>query len=205
MPAMVPSTNPSVFALKVPWSSNWAWTGAKGQNLLYEYRCSDTTSAAYYPNAVSGNKNVSRMWGTGPNATTGSLGLNYGLCIAFEYGSTTKGAIPAMGNTGVPFVAQTFNVNVSQAAPARPCILWLGMQANVNLGFGCTLLATNLATLGVALSNGAGSGTVAVGIPNVAGFKGLKFWTQWWVLDNGGAWLNALAFSNGGAATVGGN
>jgi hypothetical protein len=79
------------------------------------------------------------------------------------------------------------------------------MQANVNLGFGCTLLATNLATLGVALSNGAGSGTVAVGIPNVAGFKGLKFWTQWWVLDNGGAWLNALAFSNGGAATVGGN
>jgi hypothetical protein len=25
------------------------------------------------------------------------------------------------------------------------------------------------------------------------------------VLDNGGAWLNALAFSNGGAATVGGN
>jgi hypothetical protein len=90
MPTMVPSTVPSVFKLKVPWSSTWAWSGASGQNLLYEYRCSNTNSVTYFPNAVSGNANVSRMWGTGPTATTGTIGRNYGVCIAFEYAASSS-------------------------------------------------------------------------------------------------------------------
>ncbi|MAE76846.1 MAG: hypothetical protein CMJ85_08265 [Planctomycetes bacterium] len=214
-PNMVPSTNPQEFKLSVPWTANFVWTPAKGDNMLYEYQCSDLASGgAFYPNAISGDAETSRLWGTGPTAATGSVGLNYGLCVCFGYkgiGSTP----PSLTNVGTPVINTTMSINVggAQATPGI-AVLIMGVSkstwSNIPLPFdltvlgakGCNLYVSFDLTFGVALDK-SGNGKSALSIPNAPALYGFTWHNQYFVFDPTANALG-LVFTNGGSAKVGG-
>jgi hypothetical protein len=80
------STSPSAWQIKVPYTTPFNWT-ASG-NLLLEVRNLSASNLAYYPNAHSGDANVSRCYATGSSATTGTVGLAYGLCLGLSRAPT---------------------------------------------------------------------------------------------------------------------
>jgi hypothetical protein len=213
-PTMVPSTNPSEFKIPVPWNRTWLWTAPANEHLLYEYTNASTTSVAYYPNAHSGDANTSRLWGTGPTATTGSIGTSYGVVFCFTYAGLGS-ATPAMGNTGTPIIGKTFDVRVSDAktTPGLGILLWgfsdttwgaipLPWALDPLGAKGCFLL-TSIDIIGGSAINSAGQGSVTIAVPNNPALYKLAMFFQWAVID---AAANALgmAFSDGGKAVIGG-
>ena len=113
-PQMVPSTNPGDFKIPVPWSRSFVWTAPPGEHLLYEYTNASTSGGSYFPDAISGDANTARLYGTGPTAATGTIGTSYGVVFCFSYAGTGS-SVPAMGNTGTPVINKSFDVRVSDA------------------------------------------------------------------------------------------
>ena len=213
-PNMVPSTDPMEFKLVVPWEGHFIWPGISGQHLLYEYRCFDTTSVAYYPDAVSGNTSVSRLWGTGPTATTGSRNLNYGVVFCFGYQGPIRN-VPVLVNDGVPLINASFDVTLVGAQPfATIAVLVMGFSktawGTISLPWnltpigadGCFLNVSFDLLFGVHLdANGRAKFTYA--IPYYPSLYGAVWHNQYFIFDQSANKLG-LVFTNGGTATVGG-
>jgi hypothetical protein len=93
-----------------PWLRPFHWPGTG--NLLMEVRNYTATSLSYYVDAESGDASVSRCWGTGTSAATGSIGTSYGLIICLDTDDGRLGVLPTaraatMGNSNNIFgVAQ---------------------------------------------------------------------------------------------------
>ena len=214
-PNMVPSTNPTEFKLVVPWTANYVWAPAAGDNMLYEYQCSDLASGGgYYPNAHSGDANVSRLWGTGPAAATGTIGANYGVCFAFGYKGSGNN-VPTLGNAGRPVINTSFDVTLSGAQSTPGIALLIMGVSNTTWGTiplpfdltplgagGCNLLVS-FDLIGGVVVNGSGTGKATYSIPNAPALYGLVWHNQYAVIDTGANQLG-IAFSNGGTAKVGG-
>ncbi len=213
-PNMVPSTNPTEFKLVVPWTANYVWAPAAGDNMLYEYQCSDMTSVTFYPNAISGDANVSRLWGTGPAAATGTIGANYGVCFAFGYKGSGKN-VPTLGNAGRPIINTSFDVTLSGAQSTPGIALLIMGVSNTTWGTiplpfdltplgagGCNLLVS-FDLIGGVVVNGSGTGKATYSIPNAPALYGLVWHNQYAVIDAAANQLG-IAFSNGGTAKVGG-
>jgi len=213
-PTMVPSTNPSEFKIPVPWSRTWVWTAPANEHLLYEYTNASTTSVSYFPNAHSGDANTSRLWGTGPTATTGTIGTSYGVVFCFT--ATGSGnATPAIGNAGTPVIGKTFDVLVSDAktTPGLGILLWgfsdttwgaipLPWALDALGARGCSLL-TSIDLVGGSAINSAGQGSLTIAVPNSTALYKLAMFFQWAVVDAAANGLG-LAFSEGGKAVIGG-
>ncbi len=123
------------------------------------------------------------------------------------------GAVPAIGNTGVPSISTPFTVKMSSGKASSAALLITGVS-NTTWGViplpldltvagapNCNLLVSFDFTLGVA-TDANGNSSAQIGLPNQTSLIGVQFFQQWAVLD---AAANALglAFSDGGAAKIG--
>lgn len=101
MPATKP-TNPQLWQIQIPFKVPFIWTQVKGRNMLVQIRIygnSNSNRIFTYPlDAASGTSaTTTRLYGTGPTATTGSVGRNYGLVMSFLDKIKTTGSYVTFG------------------------------------------------------------------------------------------------------------
>lgn len=127
----------------------------------------------------------------------GAAGQSYVL-----YGSPCGGSFPpALSNTDLPIVGDTFLIHLNSARPQSIAFLLFGFQ-QINLPLPpCTLLCTP--DIIVALpTDAAGSATLPIGLPFLPELLGFSFYNQWLVPDPSLPGVG-VATSNGGCATIG--
>jgi len=95
-------TNPQVWQVQIPFKVPFVWTQVTGRNMLVQIRIygnSFNNRIFTYPlDAASGTKaTTTRLYGTGPTATTGSVGRNYGLVMNFLDKIVTTGSYVTFG------------------------------------------------------------------------------------------------------------
>ncbi|MEE2886162.1 MAG: trypsin-like peptidase domain-containing protein, partial [Planctomycetota bacterium] len=124
------------------------------------------------------------------------------------------GAVPVIGNVGVPTINDTFSVTLSMGRPNSSAVLLTGPSKTIWAGgrlpwslsvigaVGCDLLIDPVFPIGIRL-NGAGAGAIPISIPNAPPLVGLTGHHQWYVVDPGNNAAN-IAVSNGGTITIGG-
>ncbi|MCB9882646.1 MAG: hypothetical protein H6832_12585 [Planctomycetes bacterium] len=134
---------------------------------------------------------------------------NYNVICCQQVG----GAIPAIGNQGVPSISTPYSVTLGGALATTPALLITGVS-NTTWGViplpldltgagapNCKLLVSFDFTLGTA-TDASGNATVQLTLPNQTSLVGFQFYQQWAVLDTAANALG-LAFSNGGAGKIG--
>jgi hypothetical protein len=207
------NTDPTKFATNWVFSAPFPFVKTAGQNLLLEVVNTSTADITMFWDAVSGNAGTSRLFAQSATATSGTLGLSYGVVMRFNTPGG-PGAIPVLGSIGAPEVGKSFNVTLSQAAKsaAAPLILgssrtkWLSLNLPFDLtpfgGTGCSLQAS-LDVLLPAVSDANGAASLPLGIPNDKALISLGFFNQFMILDQPANALG-LVFSNGGDGRIGG-
>jgi len=118
--------------------------------------------------------------------------------------------VPALGNTGVPKLATSFQLELTKARASSAAILLFG-ASNTSWGpaklplaigsTGCSLLVSFDLPL-VMATDIAGKSQTQLLVPNDKTLVGSPFYNQWIVLDPGANALN-LVFSNGGKGLIG--
>ncbi|MAE75431.1 MAG: hypothetical protein CMJ85_01020 [Planctomycetes bacterium] len=216
-PNMVPSKNPLEFKLVVPWMATWLWWPTPGDNILYEYQCSDPTNAApyYFPDAIQGNVDVRSLSSPGPAAYWGTVSAApFGLCICFGYQGKASN-IPVLGNTGQPVINTSFDVTLTsaQSTPGVALLImgfsktkWGPIPLPLDLtpigAPGCGLLVSYDAAFGVVV-NASHEARFSYFIPNVPALYGFSWHNQYMVFDPTANTLGVV-FTNGGTAKIGG-
>lgn len=136
--------------------------------------------------------------------------LNTGAPFVLDYGSgcagtgqpvpkiSASGGGPAIGNAA-------FAVDVSNAQPVTFAPLFIGFApSNINLGSGCSALVQfPILTFGPAVTSAAGSGSVAVPLPNDPAAIGVSLFFQYGVVAATGPFLGFLDLSDGLHVQVG--
>ena len=129
-------------------------------------------------------------------------------------GGGTGGAVPAIGNVGVPEINKTFSVTLGLGRANATAVLLTGPSKTVWAGgrlpwslsvIGaptCDLLVDPVFPVAIML-NGTGSADLPIAIPNTPSLVGAKGHHQWYVVDPGNNSAN-IAVSNGGTSTIGG-
>ena len=212
-PTMTLNTNPSKFQIRFKWDNPYLWLKPKGQNLLIEVINTSSKNLLYFPDAISGDSNVTRIYATsGSTATTGTIGRNYGVVMRFDYVGLGS-AIPAISSTGTPILGKTFSIDLDAAKANTAAGLIVGLskslwgQTKLPLDLtplnakGCNLLVSPDLITGVGVG-ATGSAKVQVPIPNQKSLIGVQWHNQFLVLDAKANGLG-MAFSNGGSAKVG--
>ncbi len=161
------------------------------------------------PYMSAGPDNVEH-WHSGP-AWRGpyTARWNYNVICCNQVG----GAVPAIGNSGVPSISTPFTVNMTSGKASSAALLITGVS---NTTWGVIPLPLDLTVAGAANCNllvsfdftfgfptdASGSASAQLGLPNQSSLIGVQFYQQWAVLDAGANALG-LSFSNGAAAKIG--
>jgi hypothetical protein len=100
-PNMTPNINPLSWRIVFPWLRPYHWPGTG--NLLMEVRNYSASGLSYFVDAESGDASVSRVWGTGTSAASGTLGTSFGLIICLDQDDGRLAVLPTsrastMGN-----------------------------------------------------------------------------------------------------------
>ena len=124
-PNMVPNSTPTKCDIHFKYDKPFAWTGAKGQNLLLETLNHTSGNGGYYVDAFRGNTNVSRLWySVNTTNATGMLGLDYGIVVCLT-GAGGGSAVPVLSNIGVPDLGKSMTITLAQAKANSAAGLWL--------------------------------------------------------------------------------
>ena len=162
-----------------------------------------------WPQAASGTN--SKMYWRAQQGTIVWKGPSTGEPWAWKVlGPGGTRLTPALSNTGLPKIAQTFQLDLTQARASSVGVLvfgasdttWGPVKLPLAIGStGCSLLASF--DLPIILPTSAtGTTNAPFVIPNEKSLLGNPFYNQWLVLDPGANSLN-LAFSNGGKGLIG--
>jgi hypothetical protein len=164
------------------------------QNVYLSNLNSGTGGVAFYRDLVNGPTN----WTQSNLVDTPSWRVN---CQS----SSTGFKEPAMGNTGLPSVGNTFDLTLSDALSSSFAIL-VSSTSSVSPtplpgAPGCNLLVTT-SVLSLELTTAAGTAASPISVPNVSGLIGQSFFFQWGVWD---PTVNSLKIvtSDAGQATIG--
>ena len=212
-PTSVLNTDPRNFGIDFKWDKNFIWLNKPGENLLLEVVNTSTSTLNYYPDAISGNTNVTRLYATsGPTATTGAIGRSFGLVMRFQY-SGTGTSTPVLSNTGTPILGKTFSVDLSDARVNTAAGFMVG-ASNTSWGAiklpldlsglnakGCNLLVSPDLITGVGVGS-TGRASVQIPVPNLTSLVGIQWHNQFLVLDTQANGLG-MCFTNGGTGKVG--
>jgi V8-like Glu-specific endopeptidase len=171
-----------------------------------------TTTLSNLTSGAAGGGFWRRPAGTGAWSASGLLPRPcYRVLCA---GGGGGGAVPAIGNVGVPTINDSFTVRVSRTRPSTTAVLitgpsktvWAGGALPWSLGVigapGCDLLVDPVFPIGVSTSS-AGIGEVPIAIPNATALVGAKGHHQWYVIDPGNNALG-IAVSDGASIVIGG-
>jgi hypothetical protein len=171
-----------------------------------------TTTLSNLTSGAAGGGFWRRPAGTGAWSASGLLPRPcYRVLCA---GGGGGGAVPAIGNVGVPTINDSFTVRVSRTRPSTTAVLitgpsktvWAGGALPWSLGVigapGCDLLVDPVFPIGVSTSS-AGIGEVPIAIPNAPALVGAKGHHQWYVIDPGNNALG-IAVSDGASIVIGG-
>ena len=130
------------------------------------------------------------------------------IALAQPYGTGctgTGGLVPQI--TGIDLPVQpsaTFGVQLTDAKAFAPALLlFAGDPDALALGGGCTVLVALPAASTLRFTNGLGTDAFVFGVPASPALLGLDLYFQYAVFDPAGAYLNALALSNGLRVQVG--
>ena len=130
------------------------------------------------------------------------------IALAQPYGTGctgTGGLVPQI--TGIDLPVQpsaTFGVQLADARAFAPALLlFAGDPDALDLGGGCTVLVALPAASTLRFTNGLGADAFVFGVPASPALLGLDLYFQYAVFDPAGAYLNALALSNGLRVQVG--
>jgi hypothetical protein len=209
-----PATDPRQFQLVIPWATTFTWTPTPGLNLLIEVlqRGNNNSPGWVYVFDCGWSQSTARLYGNPDTASTGSLdGFGYGYMMSFY--ALTNTAVPLLSSTSKPTLANTFRIDLGQAAANSSAVALLGLSNTnagsytlpLDLGFlgapGCLLLCSPDDSQFTPTS-AQGLAHRSYNIPNNFGLLGMPIWNQFLVLD---PTANALGFvaSNGGAGVVG--
>lgn len=217
------------FAVKFPFTKPWVWVPAKGRNILMEVVNSHSTNRGFYDKCQQNTTlaTTTRIWNTSATAANAARGIrNEGLVTEFvglggcaparfvTYGAGCRGTagVPLHGALGTPRLGGRFSLTLSQARAKARAVMLLGMSKTSWLGFrlpldltplganGCSVLAAGTVLTDVQVS-ASGTAAVPITLANNPQWCGVKFFTQYVVLDN----FNrlGLVLSNGGESTIG--
>ena len=130
----------------------------------------------------------------------------YGVSLTEPQASMHPYGTGCAGQTGIPIAgangpprsgSMSFRLTVAQARPTSIALLF-GAFAPASLPLlpsPCTLLLDQPVSLGLAMTNGAGNGSLPLPLPY--GFGGTSLYFQWAVIDSTGAYESFATFSNG--------
>jgi hypothetical protein len=129
-----------------------------------------------------------------------------GEVAPFGRGCRAGGASPAIASLGTPLIGRTFSLLLAGAPPLEPAVVNLDAQARfieiLPLGLGgadCALLALPLFGRS-GMTDGAGSCSASIPVPDFSDLVGLQLYAQWVVRDGV---AQSLALSNGAALSIG--
>ena len=212
-PPMVSNNNPAKFGIDFKYDKPWAWVPKTGEHLLVEVRNHSTSSVSYFVDAMQNDTSVSRLWGTGVTAATGTTRAGQGLIMRFNYQGIGND-VPVLTNTGRPVLGQSFTADLRSARANAAAGLAYGFSTktwgSIPLPFdlaplgasGCQLLLSFDGVAAAVVADAAGDANVKVSIPNIPSLNGLQWHYQYFVLDAGANGLG-LAFSNGATVKIG--
>jgi ELWxxDGT repeat protein len=110
----------------------------------------------------------------------------------------TGGRVPALAASGVPATGGSFTARVSNARPNAPVLFGIGPDGpRVPLAGGCVSYLASRVFFVFGASDAGGVAAFPLAIPNDASLRGAELRTQGLVVDPGGAFASAIAFSNG--------
>lgn len=203
-PASAPPT-PTTFSSTLAFNAPVIFAGSGTRNFLIQIDNNAATDVfRFFDACSSASATTTRVWATPIAATPTGRNQNYGLVMALR--GPLAGATPLLSGTGVPTIGASFQINLSNARPSAPAILWMGYSqtsAPVPQAPGCTLLASlDVFPLVSATTSASGTANTSMFFSNSPGLIGFQFYQQWTILDP----VNplSLVFSNGGAGRVGG-
>jgi hypothetical protein len=159
------------------------------------------------PLAITGTQ-ITHYWGA-PGSWSAPLSHNW----KFQLNCCTSGAVPLLLNQGTPRVGGVVTTLLSQAAPNALALqftgfsdtTWNGIPLPLDLTLfgapGCRLLAPGTLIQTIAVDAG-GNGSLPLQIPAIQVLCGARIIQQWLVVDPSANTVG-LAFSNGGAGTIG--
>lgn len=217
------------FAVKFPFTKPWVWVPARRRNILMEVVNTSSTNTGFYDKCQRNTTltTTTRIWNTSPAAANAMRGFRYeGLVTEFvglggcapatftAYGAGCRGSagVPVHGASGTPKLGGRFSLTLSRAKANARAVMLLGMSKTSWLGFrlpldlsplgatGCQVLAAGTVLTDVQTSS-AGAAAVPITLANNPQWCGVKFFTQYVVLDN--ANRLGLVLSNAGESTIG--
>lgn len=167
------------------------------------------TNPGKLPYMTAGPDTV-QHWHSGPSwRGPYSARWNYNILCCGQ----ATGAIPVLGNVGVPSISTPFRVTLDKAIPNRPALLilgfsdqsWLSIPLPLDLtpagANGCSLL-TGFEFANAIVSDASGQGSFQYAFPNDKNLIGVVFYNQFGVFDSPANSLG-LVFSNGAKGTLG--
>ena len=110
----------------------------------------------------------------------------------------TGGLVPRMAATGQPVLGNaSWTIDVTQARASTACVFGIaGGFGTIPIGGGCNLhLLPPMVTLN-ASTDAAGRAVTPVSVPNDSALLGAQVWSQYFIVDPNGAYLNQLSFSD---------
>ncbi|MEZ5966103.1 MAG: hypothetical protein R3F56_19865 [Planctomycetota bacterium] len=130
-----------------------------------------------------------------------------GSFATYGTGCAGSAGVPAIGHRGPPQTGATLEFTLTNANANAPAFPMLGFaQQSLSLGlFGapqCTVLVAPTITM-TTISDGSGSASIGLPIPNDPGLDGTRLYAQWGVLDPGAGNALRLALSEGACAELG--
>ncbi len=205
------NSDPNKFAFKVQFSTPFPFAPSSGQNLLLEVVNSSTTNVSNFWDAASTTTSA-RMWAFSTTATTGTVGLNYGVVMRLLTPGGS-GAIPSLDSGDVPTIGTPYTLNIAQARPNAAAAVLLGISntkwLSLNLPFdfgtaapGCKLLASGEYMFPLTTTAG-GTGQLTLNVPNDKSLIQLVYFHQTVIADIP-ANPAGLVFTNAMRAKVGG-
>ena len=187
-----------------------------GTNVLVEtinYGNTNNNALFTYPLDAASGTTTTRLYASGnPGASTGTLGLGYGLIYAFRQIGGTP-AVPTILNGNKPQIGGSFHFELLNCARNAPTALIIGasntMSGSIPLPFdmapigapGCLLLASTDILLGM-LTGPGGDLATSLPVPNDPSLDGQSLYLQHLIVDPGTNPLG-LTSSNAGQLTFG--
>ena len=191
------NTNPATFSARWAFTQPFYFYKTLNRNLLLEIRNTATTSINSFADAVSGGNTARALSIASSTATTGTLGLNYGLIVRFE--GRPLGTTPLLTNSGVPTIGQSYTLNLSQAKPSTTAVLLIG-NYNPQPWLGCTLYVQATSSAVVTTST-SGTASLARPVANNTALIGTQYYEQFIVLGSIG--MPGYSLTRCGRATIG--
>jgi hypothetical protein len=208
------NTDPTKFTdFVIKFSQPWPYIPGPTKNLLFQCTNTSTADVLQFMDAHSGTT-TTRLYATSATATTGTLGVNYGLIVAFGKSGGTGTATPVLASNGRPVINKSFDVTLGQAKASSAALLIFGSS---NQTWGAIPLPLSLAFLGAPACNllvafdlfavptatdTIGTGKVTLAIPNDVALVNVTWHNQYLVADSAAnSWGYSL--TNGSTAIVG--